>query len=153
MSDMERLLLMSGAKPIDRPDQVSIGKVARRDKEKIKMEPRLGDRLAQVLLVRIGRFAGAGEERGNGPVRIDTPPTAGVSAERANYSSLGVIRPPQPIPISPPLSHGGLFAILDKALINEFVRFSLIPKESAQAFPCRPASLNAFRGRRAERAG
>lgn len=52
-------------------DQVSIGKVVRRNKEKIKIGPRLAKRLAQVLLVRIGRFMGIGNGRGNGPVRID----------------------------------------------------------------------------------
>lgn len=72
MSDMERLLLMSGANPIDRPDQVSIGKVALPNKEKIKMEPPLADRSAPMLLVRIGRFADADEEHGDSPVRIDT---------------------------------------------------------------------------------
>ncbi|MCQ2003182.1 hypothetical protein [Rhizobium sp. NRK18] len=71
---MERLLLMSGANPIDRPDQVSIGKVAQRNKEKIKMGPRLAKRLAQVLIVRIGRSADAGEEQGNRPVQIDPLP-------------------------------------------------------------------------------
>jgi hypothetical protein len=39
-----------------------------------------------------------------------------------------MIRPPQPIPISPPLSHGGLFAILDKASMKQRLGMSIAGK-------------------------
>lgn len=57
---------MSGADSIDSPNRASIGKVARRNKEKIRMERQLPERLAQIVVVRIGRFIEDGEGHGDG---------------------------------------------------------------------------------------